>query len=86
MAGKTHARDVLELVLATVMAVCLSVALVAEAGALVWNGQPLAGSFAYVAGIFAWAFAAAFFISFGIAIADERARVKIHRAALSHEP
>jgi hypothetical protein len=74
MTGNVFSRDTIRLILATVMAFCLFLALACGTAALVWYGQPYGTTFRGMAGVFAWLFTAAFLTTFALAVFEERQR------------
>jgi hypothetical protein len=70
MASTISSRDRLNLALAAIMALGLAVAIVGGIVAIVRFGQPDGAAATYVAEASAWVFAAAFFVSFFLALRD----------------
>ena len=70
MASKVTSRDTVNVILASVMAIGLAVALVGGLVAIVRFGQPDGAAATWVAETSAWIFAAAFLASFFLALRD----------------
>ena len=70
MASKVSSRDRVNLALAGIMAIGLAVAIVGGLIAIVRFGQPDGAMVTLVAETGAWIFAAAFFVSFLLALRD----------------
>jgi hypothetical protein len=72
MAGNAFSRETIRLALMTIMGLCLSLTLAIGTAALIKSGQPVGDTLRFIAAVFAWIFTAAFFVSFIIAVVDER--------------
>jgi hypothetical protein len=74
MTRNVFSRDTIKLILATVMAFCLVLALVCGTAAIVWYRQAYGDTFRLAGGVFAWIFTATFLTTFALAVFEERQR------------
>jgi len=74
MTTNVFSRDTIKLILMSVMAACLFLALVCGTAAIVWYSQSYGATFRFAGGVSAWLFTAAFLITFAIAVFEERQR------------
>jgi hypothetical protein len=74
MESKPVAIDLGSLILVASMVVFLTLAIVGESIALVFNGQPIGNMAASAADVSAWLFAALFFFAFAATLVRERSR------------
>jgi hypothetical protein len=80
MAGNAFSRETIRLILMAVMGLCLALTLVIGTATLIWSGQPYGDTLRLIASVFAWLFTAAFFMSFLLAVVDERKMSRSKRA------
>jgi hypothetical protein len=80
MAGNAFARESIRLALMAVMGGCLALTLVIGTATLIWSAPPYGDTLRLIAAVFAWIFTAAFFMSFILAVVDERKMSRGKRA------
>jgi hypothetical protein len=86
MAGNAFSRESIRLALMSVMGLCLFLTLAIGTATLVWSGPPYGDTLRFIAAVFAWIFTAAFFMSFILAVVDERKISRGKRAGYAAGP